>query len=84
VGTRRAERAFEGHHRTEEIEVLREDGARTFPAGTVLVRTAQPLGALAAYLLEPEAEDGLVAWNVFDGQLVPGALFPVARVRQDL
>jgi len=83
VGTRRAERAFEGHHRTEEIEVALEVGARTFPTGTVLVRTAQPLGALAAYLLEPEAEDGLVAWNVFDGQLVPGALFPVARLRQD-
>src|SRR5205085_2051521 len=33
--------------------------ARRVPAGTVLVRTAQPLGTLAAFLLEPQADDGL-------------------------
>ena len=32
--------------------------------GAHLIRTAQPLGLLAAYLLEPESDDGLVAWNV--------------------
>jgi hypothetical protein len=32
--------------------------------GTFVVRTAQPLGVLAAYLLDPRSDDGLVAWNV--------------------
>ena len=34
------------------------------------VKTTQPLGMLAAYLLEPQAEDGLCTWNYFD----PGLL----------
>ncbi|MGC1391250.1 MAG: M14 family metallopeptidase [Bacteroidales bacterium] len=42
-----------------------------FPAGTIVVRTAQPLGNLAAYLLEPQSNDGLVFWNFFDRCLVP-------------
>jgi hypothetical protein len=76
-----ARQPFQGRVRTEEIEVATEAGRRTFPAGTVIVRTAQPLGALAAYLLEPQAEDGLAAWNFFDPHLAAGALFPVARAR---
>ncbi|MHB8095905.1 MAG: hypothetical protein ACYDH0_13315, partial [Candidatus Aminicenantales bacterium] len=35
------------------------------------VRTAQPLGSLAAYLLEPESDDGLFVWNFFDRDVVP-------------
>lgn len=35
------------------------------PAGTFVVKTAQPLGALAAYLIEPQAEDGLTVWGEF-------------------
>ena len=42
-----------------------------FPAGTIVVRTGQPLGALAAYLLEPESDDGLAVWNFFDRDIVP-------------
>jgi hypothetical protein len=42
-----------------------------FPAGTLVVRTAQPLGNLIAYLLEPQSNDGLVVWNFFDRYLVP-------------
>jgi hypothetical protein len=71
---------FQGRLRTEEIDVAVEVGTRRFPAGTVEVRTAQPLGSLAAYLLEPQAEDGLAAWNFFDRHLATGALFPVARL----
>jgi hypothetical protein len=33
------------------------------------VSTAQALGALAAYMLEPETNDGLVVWNYFDRYL---------------
>jgi dipeptidyl-peptidase-4 len=46
-------------------------GTINFPAGTVVVRTSQKLGNLAAYLLEPESNDGLMTWNFFDRYLVP-------------
>ena len=42
-----------------------------FPAGTLVIRTAQPLANLAAYLLEPQSDDGLLTWNFFDRYLVP-------------
>ena len=42
-----------------------------FPAGTLVVRIAQPLANLAAYLLEPQSNDGLMTWNYFDRYLVP-------------
>ena len=35
------------------------------------MRTSQKLANLAAYLLEPESNDGLMAWNLFDRYLVP-------------
>ncbi|MGB7297670.1 MAG: M14 family metallopeptidase [Candidatus Aminicenantales bacterium] len=65
-----AERAYQGHH----LNQVKGDYAlemREFPAGTIIVPTAQPLGGLAAYLLEPESDDGLLAWNFFDRYLVP-------------
>jgi hypothetical protein len=42
-----------------------------FPAGTIVIRTAQPLANLASYLLEPQTNDGLMTWNFFDRYLVP-------------
>ena len=42
-----------------------------FAAGTLVIRTAQPLANLAAYLLEPQTNDGLVTWNFLDRYLVP-------------
>jgi len=42
-----------------------------FPAGTFVVRTAQPLANVAAYLLEPQSNDGLLAWNFLDRYLAP-------------
>lgn len=42
-----------------------------FKAGTYVILTAQPLANLAAYLLEPQSNDGLVFWNYFDKYLVP-------------
>jgi hypothetical protein len=64
-----AERLYQGHRMntvTGEYAVER----REFPAGTLLVRTGQPLGNLAAYLLEPESDDGLLVWNAFDRHIV--------------
>ena len=51
------------------------------PAGSYLVRTDQPLGTLASYLLEPASEDGVVTWNLVDRQLTLRAPYPIARVR---
>lgn len=56
-----------------------------FPAGTIIVKTSQPLADVAAYLLEPQTDDGLLAWNFLDRYLVPqwGAgynNYPVYRV----
>jgi hypothetical protein len=37
----------------------------TFPAGSVRVPSDQPLGLLAAAMLEPESTDGVLAWDFF-------------------
>ncbi|HET6778386.1 MAG TPA: hypothetical protein VFH26_05820, partial [Gemmatimonadales bacterium] len=50
------------------------------PAGWFLVRTDQPLGTLAAYLLEPASEDGVVTWNLLDRELGVGSAYPILRV----
>jgi hypothetical protein len=42
-----------------------------FPAGSIVVRTAQPLANVASYLLEPQSNDGMVVWNFFDRYLAP-------------
>ena len=55
--------------------------SRTLPVGTYIVRTAQPLGILAMYLLEPASDDGLVDWNVLD-PWVNDRTFPVVRIVQ--
>lgn len=75
----RAERAYQ-NHRTVQVEAAARSETRRVPAGTILVRTAQPLGTLAALLLEPQAEDGLTTWNFFDASLKEGTDFPVMRL----
>ena len=57
-----------------------------FEAGTYFVRTSQPLGLLAAYLLEPESDDGVVSWNFLDAFLEPQKVLPVYKLMrsQDL
>jgi hypothetical protein len=60
----------QGHY-TNTIKGKYIDEADEFPAGTLLIRTAQPLGNLAAYLLEPQSDDGMMLWNLFDRMLVP-------------
>lgn len=43
-----------------ELRVSWKREARAVPAGAGLVRTDQPLGAIAVYLCEPESDDGAV------------------------
>ena len=50
--------------------------------GWLLVRTNQPLGLLAGYLLEPASEDGVVTWNFLDRELQPGSPYPILRAVQ--
>ena len=71
--------AFEGH-RPVRLEGRWRRDTRALPAGSYLVSTAQPLGVLAVYLLEPESDDGLVTWNLFDRGLTIGAEAPVLRI----
>src|SRR5262249_35698373 len=50
-------------HAQVRVEATARKEARTVPAGTILVRTDQKLGTLAAFLLESGSEDGLTTWN---------------------
>ncbi len=73
-----APRLNQGHYNNiTKVEYVNEK--KEFAAGTIIVRTAQPLANLAAYLLEPETDDGLLYWNYWDKYLVPqwgGAFLP--------
>jgi hypothetical protein len=72
---------FEGHH-AAAVEGRWDNGRATdAPAGWLLVRTDQPLGTLAAYLLEPASEDGFVNWNFLDRDLRPHGEYPMLRTR---
>jgi dipeptidyl-peptidase-4 len=78
---RKTERPFQ-NHALVTLEVKPEPVEQRASAGSVLVRTDQPLGHLAAYLLEPQAEDGLATWNFFDKALAAGKPFPVLRLAE--
>jgi hypothetical protein len=79
----RSQRAFQ-NHREMKIGGTYKKESMTFPAGSVIVRTAQPLGRLVCYLLEPESDDGLVDWNYFDPYLETGKTFPVHKIMQNV
>lgn len=74
-----AEEEFQ-KHKLQELEVTPRKEKIMARSGMLLVRTQQPLGVLVSYLLEPQAEDGLAAWNFFDAGLKSGGDFPVLRV----
>jgi hypothetical protein len=79
----RSQRAFQKHNEVKMAGAYKRE-SMTFPAGTIIVRTAQPLGILACYLLEAESDDGLVDWNFFDAYLEIGKPFPVYKVMQSV
>jgi len=61
-----------------DVRVQWKRGARQVPPGSKLVRTDQPLAAIAVYLCEPESDDGAVE----NGLLAAPALgdeFPIWR-----
>jgi hypothetical protein len=67
----KSQKPFQGHN---EVKLKGKYVAETttIPEGTLVVRLAQPLGLLAAYLLEPESDDGLTNWNFLDSWLAVG------------
>jgi len=78
----RAQREYQGHRLVRPgTDTNRQ--RKSFETGSHIVHTAQPLGTLAVFLLEPESHDGLFAWNYFDDRLQVGAELPVYRVRHE-
>jgi hypothetical protein len=57
--------ADEGHIPLAVKGYVHSSRDERFPAGSVRVPSAQPLGLLAAAILEPESPDSLLAWNLF-------------------
>ena len=79
----RSPRPFQRHNEVR-VEGRWTRETRTLPAGTLVVRTGQPLSIVAAYLLEPESDDGLTTWNFFDSSLRVGGAHPVMRALQPI
>jgi hypothetical protein len=81
----RARRPFQGHRMVSLRGRWLAPQSAELAAGTFLVASRQPLGRLAAQLLEPQSEDGLVTWEFLleqtrieaEGQ--PGH-YPIVRV----
>jgi hypothetical protein len=73
-----AARPFQGH-REMRLTGSWKNEARQITPGSFIVPTNQPLGLLAAYLLEPQSDDGLVTWNFLDSQLKPGGIYPIFK-----
>jgi hypothetical protein len=70
---------FQGHHEMQLYGSWRDTTAR-IPDDMLMVRGEQSQSVAALYMLDPESDDGLVTWNVFDRELAPGKIFPVWRV----
>jgi hypothetical protein len=71
--------AFEGHRPVRVGGRWTSRSGQAAP-GWYFVPADQRLGLLAAFLLEPESEDGLVTWNQLDRDLRRGADYPAVRV----
>ena len=70
---------FQGHNEVK-LKGRYASEKTTVPAGSRIVRLAQPLGLLAAYLLEPESDDGLTNWNFLDPWLTVGKPAPIRKI----
>ena len=82
TAVKRGENEFQGHHLLA-LDARSRKATRTVPAGSFVVRTAQPLGSLAVVLLEPMCEDGLATWGLFGENPISGETWAVARLMHD-
>lgn len=80
VGALSRSRPFQNHELVTVGSVEPKLETRMLAPGELIVRTSQKLGSLAAFLLEPQADDGFTAWNVFDEALNASNEFPVKRI----
>jgi hypothetical protein len=76
----RPEREFQGHQEAR-LAVSMEIAALSIDPGSILIPANQRLARLAAYLLEPDSDDGLVTWGIIGDGLTIGQGYPVYRVR---
>lgn len=79
IGQVKKGRAFQGHQPISLAGSAKTESVQ-FPAGSILVRTAQPMAALIFYLLEAESDDGFVNWNFLDGYLEKGKTYPIHKL----
>jgi hypothetical protein len=70
---------FQTHHETR-IFGRWHATSTPIPADMWMVRGNQRHAAVAMYLLDPESDDGLATWNVFDRELTAGGSYPVWRL----
>ncbi len=80
--TKKNPRPFQGKRETQ-IKGSFKELKQTFPQGSLVVRASQPLGLLAAYLLEPESDDGLTTWGFLDESIAPGKTFPISKLMKN-
>ncbi|MEO7042771.1 MAG: M14 family metallopeptidase [Gemmatimonadaceae bacterium] len=77
-------RAFQGHNETRITGAWSAPSASNMPSGNpegyVIVDATGRFGPLAAYILEPQSDDGLVDWNFLDADIKSGTPFPVTRL----
>jgi hypothetical protein len=75
----RAPRAFQGHN---EVRVTGrwQPVVGALNAKMIWVPMSQSLWRVAMYLLDPESDDGLMTWNLFDERLHVGRPHPVLRI----
>lgn len=79
LSAKRAEQPYQQRHMVAlETELVSE--TLDLRPGSFIIRTSQPLGKLAALLLEPGSEDGLGAWGLMGGEWNAGADFPAKRI----
>ena len=79
-GITKSERAFQGHQEAH-LAVSMEVAELSIDAGSILIPANQRLVRLAAYLLEPDSDDGLATWGIIEDGLAIGQGYPVYRVR---
>lgn len=79
TSSEQAERPFQGH-RMVSLDGNWQDANPADLSTGVWVPLQQPLGRVAAVLLQPESADSIATWNVVPfEQLAPGSDYPVLR-----
>ena len=63
-----SERSYQKHNLVT-MEGAFQKKTVTMPEGSYYVDLAQPMAYMIFYMLEPEADDGMVVWNFFDEYL---------------